>query len=51
MAQLFMCFYHGFTREATIWFSYGDRADKFELPSNFDFEDVIKKTAASKLSK
>nr|BAX25153.1 aminotransferase-like [Oryza meyeriana var. granulata] len=35
LSQWFKGFYYGFTREATLWFTYND-ASSFEMPSNFD---------------
>lgn len=39
VAQIFKSFYHGFSRQTTVWFAYND-ADAYELPSKFRFSEV-----------
>jgi len=43
-AQIFKSFYHGFTKETTIWLAYHE-ADYFELPTKFKFLEVCNDVA------
>jgi hypothetical protein len=40
VATFFRCFYNGFTREKTIWYSYYGENNTFELPVKFSFESI-----------
>ncbi|CAO2038988.1 unnamed protein product [Urochloa humidicola] len=41
LANWFKGFYRGFTEDVVIWFAYEDDPRNFELPFNFNFEEVM----------